>query len=250
MTLLDRTAPETFTQRPIPVLKTARLILRAPRFEDAEAIVALVNDRRIAENTSRVPHPYGLADAQAFLTAANTDDDEIAFVTCSPAALASEASCQRGHSISALAPALQRLCALADACGNDRARFLDAVTLTTDAEFFDPRADRVSLLTLHAAKGLEFPVVFITGLEDGLLPLYWGDPDQAALEEERRLFYVGMTRAKDKLILSRAEQRHWRGALRRLEPSPFLRDIETELTKHQRMEPVRRKPQDRQLKLF
>ena len=180
-------------------------------------------------------------------------------------ALASEASGQRGHSISAraghspeegssarvtMAPALQRLCALADACGNDRARFLDAVTLTTDAEFFDPRADRVSLLTLHAAKGLEFPVVFIAGLEDGLLPLYWGDPDQAALEEERRLFYVGMTRAKDKLILSRAEQRHWRGALRRLEPSPFLRDIEAELTKHQRMEPVRRKPQDRQLKLF
>jgi DNA helicase-2/ATP-dependent DNA helicase PcrA len=192
------------------------------------------------------------------------------------ATLASEASSQRGksmvraHSASedarkraddtrpesgssarvTLAPAVQRLIALADACENDRARFLDAVTLTTDAEFFDPRADRVSLLTLHAAKGLEFPVVFIAGLEDGLLPLYWGEPDQAALEEERRLFYVGMTRAKDKLILSRAEQRHWRGALRRLEPSPFLRDIEAELTKHQRMEPVRRKPQDRQLKLF
>jgi DNA helicase-2/ATP-dependent DNA helicase PcrA len=149
-----------------------------------------------------------------------------------------------------LAAALQRLTALAEAHGNDRARFLDAVTLTTDAEYFDPRADRVSLLTLHAAKGLEFPVVFIAGLEDGLLPLYWGEPDQAALEEERRLFYVGMTRAKDKLILSRAEQRHWRGALRRLEPSPFLRDIETELTRHQRMEPVRRKQPDRQLKLF
>jgi RimJ/RimL family protein N-acetyltransferase len=83
MTLLDRTAPETLTQTPIPVLKTARLILRAPRFEDAEAIAALVNDRRIAENTSRIPHPYGLADAQAFLTAANTDDGEIAFVICS-----------------------------------------------------------------------------------------------------------------------------------------------------------------------
>jgi RimJ/RimL family protein N-acetyltransferase len=84
MTLLDRTAPETLTQRPIPVLKTARLILRAPRFEDAEAIAALVNDRRIAENTSRIPHPYGLADAHAFLTAANTDDGEIAFAISSP----------------------------------------------------------------------------------------------------------------------------------------------------------------------
>jgi RimJ/RimL family protein N-acetyltransferase len=104
MTLLDRTAPETFTQRPIPVLKTARLILRAPRFEDADALAALVNDRRIAENTSRVPHPYGLADAQAFLTTANTDDGEIAFVICSPAALASEASCQRGNSLEVRAP--------------------------------------------------------------------------------------------------------------------------------------------------
>jgi ATP-dependent DNA helicase UvrD/PcrA len=70
------------------------------------------------------------------------------------------------------------------------------------------------------------------------------------LAEERRLFYVGMTRAQDRLILSRAEQRMWRGKLRRLEPSPFLRDIETELTRHQRMEPVRRKAPDRQLKLL
>ena len=80
-----------------------------------------------------------------------------------------------------------------------------------NAEFCDARADRVSLLTLHAAKGLEFAVVFIVGLEDGLLPLHWGEPDDAAMAEERRLFYVGMTRAKDRLILSRARQRHWRG---------------------------------------
>jgi RimJ/RimL family protein N-acetyltransferase len=84
MTLLDRTAPETLRQRPIPVLETERLILRAPRFEDAEAIAALVNDRRIAQNTARIPHPYGLADAQAFLTAANTDDGEIVFLIHAP----------------------------------------------------------------------------------------------------------------------------------------------------------------------
>ena len=80
MTLLDRAAPETFRERAIPVLETARLILRAPRFEDAEAIATLVNDRRIAENTLRIPYPYTLADAQAFLTAANTDDGEIVFL--------------------------------------------------------------------------------------------------------------------------------------------------------------------------
>ena len=149
-----------------------------------------------------------------------------------------------------MAMALQRLTALAERCGNERARFADAVALTTDAEFWDARADRVSLLTLHAAKGLEFAVVFIVGLEDGVLPLHWSEPDDAAIAEERRLFYVGMTRAKDRLILSRAHQRLWRGRLQMLEPSPFLRDIENELVKHQPTQPARTKREDRQLKLF
>ncbi len=105
-------------------------------------------------------------------------------------------------------------------------------------------------MTLHAAKGLEFAVTFIVGLEDGVLPLYWDEPDEATLAEERRLLYVGLTRAKDQLILSRALQRHWRGRMRALDPSPFLHDIEQELVKHQRLEPMRRKPQDRQLSLF
>jgi DNA helicase-2/ATP-dependent DNA helicase PcrA len=146
--------------------------------------------------------------------------------------------------------ALQRLIALAERMGNDRARLSDAAAITTEAEFWDARADRVSLLTLHAAKGLEFAVVFIVGLEDGLLPLRWSEPDEAALAEERRLFYVGMTRAKDRLILSRARQRLWRGSPHWLEPSPFLRDIENELVKHQPMQPARGKREDRQLKLF
>jgi DNA helicase-2/ATP-dependent DNA helicase PcrA len=144
----------------------------------------------------------------------------------------------------------QRLAAIAATCGHDRARFLDAVALATEADFFDPRADRVSLLTLHAAKGLEFPVVFIVGLEDGLLPLRWGEPDDAAMAEERRLFYVGMTRAKDRLILSRARERFWRGRVRALDPSPFLGDIETALVQHQQMQAKRRRAEDRQLKLF
>src|SRR5262245_1988802 len=108
----------------------------------------------------------------------------------------------------AIAMAVQRLNALAQRCGQDRACLIDAAALTTDAEFHDARADRVSLLTLHAAKGLEFAVVFIAGLEDGLLPLHWDEADEAAMAEERRLFYVGMTRAKDRLILSHSRQRH------------------------------------------
>ena len=80
MTLLDRSAPESLRERNIPVLATERLILRAPCFEDARTIAALANDRRIAENTLRIPHPYGLADAQSFITAANASDGEIVFL--------------------------------------------------------------------------------------------------------------------------------------------------------------------------
>jgi DNA helicase II / ATP-dependent DNA helicase PcrA len=150
----------------------------------------------------------------------------------------------------ALQTALQRLLAVAPAYGVDRRGFLDAVALASQADVFDRNADRISLLTLHAAKGLEFSVVFIVGLEDGVLPLHWGEPDEATIAEERRLFYVGMTRAKDRLILSRALSRHWRGRVRQLGPSPFLSRIEDELVKHQRSEGLRRKPEDRQLKLL
>jgi DNA helicase-2/ATP-dependent DNA helicase PcrA len=146
--------------------------------------------------------------------------------------------------------ALQRLTTLAQACAFDAARFSDALALASEADFFDPHADRVSLLTIHAAKGLEFPVVFVAGLEDGILPLAFGAPDPATLTEERRLLYVGMTRAKDRLLLSRAERRVWRGRVREQAPSRFLADIERELLRQQTSDLPRRKPEDRQLSLF
>jgi ATP-dependent DNA helicase UvrD/PcrA len=125
------------------------------------------------------------------------------------------------------------------------------VALATEANFWDPRADRISLLTLHAAKGLEFPVVFVLGLEDGVLPLRFGEADPAAVAEERRLFYVGMTRAMDRLFLCRARERRWRGGMVRFEPSPFLDEIEAELlAHHRRADPTPRRPADRQLTLF
>jgi len=80
MTLLDRSASESLREESIPVLATERLILRAPCFEDARPIAALANDRRIAVNTLRIPHPYGLADAQSFITAANAPGGEIVFL--------------------------------------------------------------------------------------------------------------------------------------------------------------------------
>ena len=80
MTLLDHRAPETFRERCIPVLETERLTLRAPRLEDAKAVAQLANDRRIAENTARIPHPYSLVDAEKFIASVNRVDGEIAFL--------------------------------------------------------------------------------------------------------------------------------------------------------------------------
>jgi DNA helicase-2/ATP-dependent DNA helicase PcrA len=122
-----------------------------------------------------------------------------------------------------------RISELASRCGNDFALFESELALLSDADLWDPRAQCVSLLTLHASKGLEFPVVFITGCEDGLLPLRFGPRDDVDLNEERRLFFVGMTRARERLVLSHAKKRLWRGQLRQQAVSPFVAAIEREL---------------------
>ena len=107
--------------------------------------------------------------------------------------------------------------------------FLEEVTLLTSVDTWDSSANAVTLMTLHSAKGLEFPVVFIVGLEEGLFPLSRAMESQQELEEERRLMYVGMTRAKDKLYLSRAYwRRRWGSGMGTL-PSRFLEEIPPEL---------------------
>ncbi len=107
--------------------------------------------------------------------------------------------------------------------------FLENVALVSDQDTLSDSQNAPTLLTLHAAKGLEFGVVFIVGLDDGILPhsRSYDDPEQ--MEEERRLFYVGITRAKDKLYLVRAMQRGGRGYAEPTEPSRFLEDIPAEL---------------------
>lgn len=91
-------------------------------------------------------------------------------------------------------------------------QFLEEVSLLTDFDQWNDHLNRVTLMTFHAAKGLEFPVVFMTGLEDGLFPLYNTLEDQKELEEERRLFYVGLTRAKEKVFLMYANHRRRYGS--------------------------------------
>jgi superfamily I DNA/RNA helicase len=134
----------------------------------------------------------------------------------------------------------------------------EAIALSNEADFYDRRADRVSLLTMHAAKGLEFAVVFVVGVEDGLIPFSWdahrdgaADDDERRLAaEERRLFYVAMTRAKDRLYLSRAAQRFWRGQIRALRASPYLNEIASDLTASDLVSKRKKSVGSRQYSLF
>ena len=108
--------------------------------------------------------------------------------------------------------------------GASVADYLDAVSLATDMDA-DTRAGAVTLSTLHAAKGLEFPAVYVVGLEEGYLPHGNSAEDPDELEEERRLLYVGMTRAKDELTLSLAGRRLVYGRVQYRSPSRFLEEL-------------------------
>ncbi|MCS7202961.1 MAG: UvrD-helicase domain-containing protein [Thermodesulfovibrio sp.] len=103
--------------------------------------------------------------------------------------------------------------------------FIDKMALLSNVDIWEDKKNRVSLLTLHAAKGLEFPVVFIAGCEEGIIPYFKAMEDPQELQEERRLFYVGMTRAKDLLFLTAATQRKLYSKVQKQEPSSFLKDI-------------------------
>ncbi|MGC5660508.1 UvrD-helicase domain-containing protein [Micromonospora sp. WMMD723] len=147
--------------------------------------------------------------------------------------------------------AVDLLAPLARRCGDDLELFLSQLATGAEVDALDPRAEAVTLLTLHAAKGLEFPVVFLVGVEDGLLPLRWpgSTPDDDAIAEERRLFFVGLTRAQDRLYVSHAARRVRHGTERDCRPSPFLDVVDPGLfERFGEAEP--RRPKDRQLRLI
>jgi len=107
--------------------------------------------------------------------------------------------------------------------------FLEGVALVSDVDGLDENVNTVTLITLHQAKGLEFPVVFIVGMEDGILPHFKSIDDPEQLEEERRLCYVGITRAKQRVYLVRAFRRRLMGSSAVNQPSRFLNDIPSHL---------------------
>jgi len=107
--------------------------------------------------------------------------------------------------------------------------FLDRITLSSDIDSYSEKEERVALMTLHSAKGLEFPVVFIIGMEEKLIPHYNSIKDDGDVEEERRLFYVGITRAREKLYLTGARSRRFFGKEERPTPSRFVSELPEEL---------------------
>ena len=108
--------------------------------------------------------------------------------------------------------------------GKDLNAFIDKASLCSGLDD-DYSSDAVTLMTLHSAKGLEFPVVFLAGIEDGLMPHFHAIKDPDELEEERRLFYVGITRARDMLVLSSAKKRKLYTSVQEQQPSRFMDDI-------------------------
>ena len=120
--------------------------------------------------------------------------------------------------------------------------FLQQVALVTELDRHDPESDLVTLMTLHNAKGLEFPCVFITGLEDGLFPFARAHAEPHLIEEERRLFYVGITRAKERLSISWARQRMRAGRRTVCQPSRFLRSLPNHLVAGGPAGPLERRP--------
>ena len=132
----------------------------------------------------------------------------------------------------------------------DAAGFLAAVTLSRDTDLYDHKVEKVALMTMHAAKGLEFPVVFIAGCEDDFIP-YRSSARQNDMEEERRLFYVALTRAKQHLFLTRAGYRRINGQKCPRRWSPFVKDIETRYKRLSSQSGKKsKKPAQEQLSLF
>jgi superfamily I DNA/RNA helicase len=149
--------------------------------------------------------------------------------------------------------AVDLLLPLAGRCGDDLEAFLQALATGAEIDAMDPRAQAVTLMTLHAAKGLEWPVVFLVGCEDGLLPLRLpgSTPTAEEVAEERRLLFVGMTRAQRRLYVSHCAKRTRHGSEYQPRATPFLDPVDQGLL--ERLGETRDKPEPprhRQLRLL
>ena len=139
---------------------------------------------------------------------------------------------------------------VAETFGENTSGFLETTALQSDPDIFDAQSQKVSLMTIHAAKGLEFPVVFIAGCENGLIPFIRHNADLCDMDEERRLFYVAMTRAKEHLFFTRTKKRTIYGKTNFRDISPFIADIENKLLKKENHPAIKKKKGPVQMTLF
>jgi superfamily I DNA/RNA helicase len=147
--------------------------------------------------------------------------------------------------------ALNNLIVISRKSGVSTSDFLAMLSLKTDTDIYDFQAEKVTLMTMHAAKGLEFPIVFIVGWEKNYIPYQGSANEVADINEERRLFYVAMTRAKERLYLTWTKKRRIYGKQVKRELSPFAEDIEKRLRKHEESQVKKTKrATPAQLKLF
>ncbi len=146
--------------------------------------------------------------------------------------------------------AIDRLLSLSKEYGSDIPSFLSLLQLGTPSDTYNASTEQVALMTIHAAKGLEFSHVFVVGCEDGILPYALFSNDASDIEEERRLLYVAMTRAKRTLYLSHAKRRNLFGNSLHLSISPFLKNIKEELITRGEVEKGKNKVRNKQLSFF
>jgi DNA helicase II / ATP-dependent DNA helicase PcrA len=200
------------------------------RLADAPGVRAIVAALRGRTAAGDAPSLVSAALRRAAQTAIDATGEPASELAALEAAGAGEPGGAEGRraTVAEIRAAVDLLAPFAADCGADLDRFLTHLALDLEVDTLDPRADRVSLLTLHAAKGLEFAVVFLIGCSDGLVPLRWSAAAGAAgVAEERRLFFVGMTRARRWLILTHATHRPGDGGETGL--SPFVADIAPDL---------------------
>jgi DNA helicase II / ATP-dependent DNA helicase PcrA len=199
----------------------------------------------------RLARRPGVADVVREMRLAEAGPDVAGQVTAAVRALAA-ARGEKDATVTDVRAAGELLLPLARRCGSDLERFLAEIAVGAETDALDPRAEAVTLLTLHGAKGLEFDVVFLAGCERGLLPLRLPGAapltaEQAA--EERRLLFVGMTRARERLLLSAAARRTRHAAEQATGRSPFLAVLDPAppaLSSARRP----RRPAERQLRLL
>jgi len=144
----------------------------------------------------------------------------------------------------------RKLMDLAEHYNNRTNEFIRYLTLGSSPDAYDHQTEKVTVMTLHASKGLEFKCVFIAGCEDGLIPYTFFKNQETDREEEKRLLYVGMTRAKSYLYITHAGKRFIMGQEKTMQRSPFLNRIEKELTEVEKNTYKKKKQDDSQLKLF